>query len=423
MGDEHIVPLTAWRRKMTETNSWREHFPILGSQVYGKPLVYLDNAATMQMPDCVIEHIAEHYRNDNANVHRGVHYLSERSSAKYENARKTVAKFLNAEGESEIVFASGCTASINLVAKGLKDSLKPGDEIIVTNMEHHSDYVVWQQLCKSTGAVFRVLELEDGRYSGDRLRSMLGSRTRLVCTAHVSNVSGTCFPVKEIAGDVHEAGALYLVDGAQAICREMVDVRDIDCDFYCFSGHKVMAPTGIGVLYGKKEQLEKLTPPGFGGGMVDIVTEGDTSFAPLPYRLEAGTPNYVGAGALARALEFIDELGREKIVAEDRALTACAEEAISAVPGCRILGHPDKRSGVVSFVCDKAHSYDIASVMDKYGIAVRSGTHCAQPALSSFGCGDALRVSVAFYNTRQEIQYMAECLSRTIGFLEKWRNI
>lgn len=408
---------------MTETNLWREHFPILDRQVYGKPLVYLDNAATMQMPDCVIDHIAEHYRNDNANVHRGVHFLSEVSSAKYEDARKTVAKFLGAEEPDEIVFTSGCTDSINLVAQGLEHSLEPGDEIIVTNMEHHSNYVVWQQLCKRTGAVFRVLELEDGRYSGGRLREMLSSRTRLVCTAHVSNVSGTCFPVGEIARDVHKAGALYLVDGAQAICREMVDVRAMDCDFYCFSGHKVMAPTGIGVLYGKKKCLESLRPPRFGGGMVDRVGREQTSFAPLPYRLEVGTPNYVGAGALARALKFIEELGREKLAAEDRALTLLAEEAISALPGCRILGHPEVRSGVVSFVCDSAHSYDIASVLDKYGVAVRSGSHCAQPALDSFDCTDALRVSVAFYNTGQEIQYMAECLSRAISFLEKWREL
>lgn len=400
--------------------SCREDFPILRRQIYGKPLIYLDNAATMQMPVPVLDCIREHYTYHNGNVHRGIHLLSEESTASLEKAREIVCRFLNADEAAQIVFTQGCTDSINLVAHGLAPQIQRGDEIIVSALEHHSNFVPWQQLCREKGAKLRIIPVSNGIPNMAAYYGLLNKRTRIVAVTHISNLTGTVFPIAEIIAAAKTAGAYTLIDGAQSVRHGIVQAIQSGCDFCCFSGHKVMAPTGIGVLYGRREALEQLAPSRLGGGMVDQVEDLSTSYGPLPSRLEAGTPNYVGAIALGAALQYLESLGLESVEAQEDLLLKTLETQLSASGNIHILGTPAHRAGALSFTVEGIHPYDLASLLDKEGIAVRSGSHCAQPGLRTFGISGALRVSPAFYNTVEEITRFCTALHRCIGLLQKW---
>ena len=399
----------------------RRDFPILGQSVKGCPLVYLDNGATTQMPEPVLQEIVRHYHTDNANVHRGIHTLSERSTAALEAAREKVRAYLNAKQAEEIVFTKGTTDSVNTLARALEPHIGEGDAIVASALEHHANFVPWQQLCLRTGAKFLVAPL-DG--NGDVDLGALGrllseNRVALVAMTHVSNVTGTVNPVARIAGMAHEHGALMLVDAAQSIRHEEVDVRAIGCDFLAFSGHKTCAPTGIGVLYGRFEEFEKLSPVEFGGEMVDIVTTERTTFEALPLRFEAGTPNYVGARALGAALDYLEGLGRKAVRSWEHKLLAYAEERLSAVEGLKILGHPAHRAGCLSFTVKDVHPFDLAALLDTQGVALRSGNQCAQPLLhETYGIQNVTRLSPALYNTREEIDACIAALKRVIPLLQ-----
>ena len=399
----------------------RRDFPILGQSVKGCPLVYLDNGATTQMPEPVLQEIVRHYHTDNANVHRGIHTLSERSTAALEAAREKVRAYLNAKQAEEIVFTKGTTDSVNTLARALEPHIGEGDAIVASALEHHANFVPWQQLCLRTGAKFLVAPL-DG--NGDVDLGALGrllseNRVALVAMTHVSNVTGTVNPVARIAGMAHEHGALMMVDAAQSIRHEEVDVQVIGCDFLAFSGHKTCAPTGIGVLYGRFEELEKLSPVEFGGEMVDIVTTERTTFEVLPLRFEAGTPNYVGARALGAALDYLEGLGRKAVRSWEHELLAYAEERLSAVEGLKILGHPAHRAGCLSFTVKDVHPFDLAALLDTQGVALRSGNQCAQPLLhETYGIQNVTRLSPAFYNTREEIDACIAALERVIPLLQ-----
>ena len=421
---------------MTE-NIWRKDFPILDQEIYGKSLVYLDNAATSQMPVQVMERLAEHYKQDHANIHRGIHYLSERSTEAVEQARKTIQDFIGAKEVDEIIFTQGTTDSIHLVAAGIAEELRcfvqeaveasasDGGRIgiVTTQMEHHSDYVPWQQVCKQTGAEFFVCPAPDGELDLETLENILkNNKIRLVACAHVSNLTGTVNPLDVIIPLAHRYGAEVLVDGAQGILHQPVDVQALDCEYYCFSGHKMVGPTGIGVLYGKRECLEKLPPVRFGGGMVDIVTEEETTWGPIPHRFEAGTPNIAGIIGLGAAVDYLMSHDIDAMHAYEEDLLAYAVEKIGALDYVRILGHPKTRAGAVAFAVDGAHPYDIASMIDKAGIAVRSGNHCAQPMLQALGESAAVRVSPAFYNTKEEIDTLCEVLTKVIGMLRRFQS-
>lgn len=400
--------------------SCRKDFPILHRQIYGKPLIYLDNAATMQMPVPVLDCIREHYTYHNGNVHRGIHRLSEESTAALERAREIVCRFLTAEDAAQIVFTQGCTDSINLVVRGLAPQIQRGDEIIVSALEHHSNFVPWQQLCREKGAQLRIFPVSNGIPDLSVYYRMLNKRTKVVAMTHISNLTGTVFPIAEMIAAAKAAGACTLVDGAQSVRHGIAQAIQAGCDFCCFSGHKVMAPTGIGVLYGRREALERLTPSRYGGGMVDQVEDRSTSFGPLPSRLEAGTPNYAGAIALGTALQYLESLGLESVEKQEDLLVQTLETHLSVARNIHILGIPAHRAGALSFTVEGIHPYDLASLLDKEGIAVRSGSHCAQPGLRTFGISAALRVSPAFYNTVEEITRFCAVLQRCIGLLQKW---
>lgn len=407
---------------MLDVERIRKDFPILDSEVNGQKLIYLDNAATTQLPECVLKRLDQHYRQDNANVHRGIHLLSERSTAAFEDARETVKEFLNAKSIKEIIFTQGTTDSINTVAQGLRMQIQPGDHIVSTQLEHHSDFLPWQRLCKERNAVFHPIPCPDGNLDMDAFKEALSKRPKVVAVTHVSNLTGTVMPIRQLAAMAHEAGALFLVDGAQGIRHDVVDVQELDCDFYCFSGHKILAPTGIGVLYGKEACLELLEPARVGGGMVDVVGLEISTYGPLPTRLEAGTPNYAGAIGLAEALKYLTHIGRNEIAVYEQELTEDAVRSLSALEGVHILGTPAHRSGVVSFTLTDVHPYDAASVLDKLGVALRSGNHCAQTALAMFREEVALRLSVAFYNTHEEIAACCQAIQRTMEMFAKWKK-
>ena len=399
---------------MLDTRTIRKCFPILSGTVHGKALVYLDNGATTQMPSYVLEAVEEHYRRSHANVHRGVHWLSEASTAHMERVRKDVAGFLNAGTPEEIVFTSGTTEGVNTVAGAFSEAvLHPGDSVITTEMEHHSNLIPWQRACRRSGATLRVVHLTDaGELDMDELRRYLSERPKLVAVTMVSNVLGTVNPVGEIVQMAHDAGAAVLLDAAQAMRHGCVDVRALDCDFLCFSGHKMMAPTGVGVLYGKRKWLEWLPPVRFGGGMVDEVTCTEASWGEPPFKFEAGTPNIAGIVGLGAALDFMKSVGLEDIYAAEADLIAYAEVCLGTLEGLRILGAPAARAGAVSFHMDGAHPYDVAKLLDQLGVAVRSGHHCAQPLLARFGLTGAVRVTPAFYNTREEIDALIPAMER-----------
>jgi cysteine desulfurase/selenocysteine lyase len=398
-------------------------FPALGQQVNGHPLVYLDNAATTQKPRSVIEALVRYYETDNANVHRGAHALADRATAAYEGARATVARFLNARSPEEIVFVRGATEAINLVADSFgRRNVGPGDEVLITEMEHHANLVPWQQLCLETGARLRVLPITDrGELALDVLEGLLSDRTRLVALTHVSNALGTVNPIRNVVEAARRLGIPVLVDGAQAVPHFEVDVQALDCDFYAFSGHKVYGPMGIGVLYGRLSLLEEMPPWQCGGDMVHRVEYARTTFNDPPYRFEAGTPNVAGAVGLAAALEFLEDVGRSQAVEHESHLLELATRRLDEIPGVRIVGGPAHRVGVVSFVVDEPpfSALDLAVRLDGAGIAVRAGHHCCQPLMRRLGVTGTIRASVAVYNTEEDVERLAFAVRSIVGGASK----
>lgn len=400
----------------------REQFPILNQRIHGRSLIYLDNAATLQMPERVLESITMQYRAANGNVHRGVHTLSQRSTQRMEWARQVVADYIDAAPE-EIVFTSGTTDSINLLAKLLEPTIDPGSQIIVSGMEHHSNLLPWQEVCRNTGAELVILQVnEAGEVSLEELEMILKKKTALVAVTWVSNLLGTINPIREITQMAHRAGAVVCVDGAQGMKQADISTRKADYDFLAFSGHKLGSLTGIGVLYGKKERLENLYPVRFGGGM--IASTGYYDFQPgnLPQCFEAGTPNYTGAISLGEALCFLQEIGIEKIQCREEELTALVVKLLQEIDSVHVLGNPDRRSGAVSFAVKGVHPFDLGSLLDAQGIAVRTGHMCAQPLVEHLGYTSVLRVSPAFYNTREELSVMQDTIRRGIEILRGKRG-
>ena len=383
----------------------RADFPILAEHVNGKNLVYLDNAATSQKPRAVLEAIVGYYEHLNANIHRGVHTLSVRATEAHDAARETARRFLNAASTREIVFVRGATEAINLVAQSYgRGHVGAGDEVLITAMEHHSNIVPWQMLCEEKGAVLAVAPIDDrGQLQMDEFAKLLGPRTKIVAVTHVSNALGTVTPLPEIIRLAHEQGIPVLVDGAQAVPHMPVDVQALDCDFYAFSGHKVYGPTGIGALYGKAALLEAMPPYQGGGDMIRSVTFEKTTFNDLPYKFEAGTPDIAGAIALGAALDYLSELGMENVAAHERELLQYASDAVSAIPGVRLIGTADERAGVLSFILDGVHPHDLGTILDRDGIAIRTGHHCAQPVMERFGIPATARASFAIYNTKADV--------------------
>ena len=392
----------------------REDFPVLGETVHGKLLVYLDNAATAQKPRAVIQRLARYYETENSNIHRGVHRLSEIATRAYEDARSTVKGFLNAAEEREIVFVRGTTEAINLVARCYGGSrLRPGDEVVISAMEHHSNIVPWQLICQEKGAVLRVIPVDDdGDIVMDEYRRMLSDKTRMVALPHVSNALGTVNPIKEMIAEAHAAGAPVLVDGAQGAPHANVDVRDLDCDFYAFSGHKLYGPTGIGVLYGKAALLEDMPPYQGGGDMILSVSFEHTEYNALPYKFEAGTPHIAGVIGLGAAVGYLTNLGVEAVAAHEDRVVAYAVERLRSVAGVRLVGTPERRASLVSFVLGDVHAHDVGTILDQEGIAVRTGHHCAMPVMDRFGVPATVRASFACYNTEAEVDLLADGLEK-----------
>jgi cysteine desulfurase/selenocysteine lyase len=392
----------------------REDFPILRQKVHGKPLVYLDNAATSQKPAKVIDAILRFYTHDCSNVHRGVHLLSERATEEYEGVRIKVQRFLNAPDSREIVFVRGTTEGINLVAQSYgRQNVKAGDEVLITAMEHHSNIVPWQILCEEKNAVLRVAPINDrGELILEEFEKLLNARTRLVAIAHVSNALGSINPVRQIVQMAHDLNVPVLVDGAQATPHMQVDVQELGCDFYALSGHKVFGPTGIGALYGKAELLEAMPPFQGGGDMISSVTFEKTIYNVIPYKFEAGTPNIAGVFGLGAALDYVNQIGLANITSYEHALLSYATEAINQISGVRIIGTAREKAGVISFVLDGVHAHDVGTILDREGIAVRTGHHCAQPVMDRFGVPATVRASLAFYNTKQEINALAAGIQR-----------
>ncbi|WP_137819817.1 cysteine desulfurase [Pseudomonas sp. 2FG] len=389
-------------------------FPILAETIYDKPLIYLDSAATSQKPQAVIAAMSRFFLKENANVHRGVHYLSVRATEEYEKARAKVQGFLNAEHVEEIVFVRGTTEAVNLVAQTYgKVHVHAGDEVLISAMEHHSNIVPWQMLCEQTGAQLRVAPIDDaGELRLDELERLIGPKTRLVAVAHVSNVLGTVNPIRRIVELAHARGARVLVDGAQAAPHLKVDVRALGCDFYALSGHKMYGPTGIGVLYGRRELLEAMPPYQGGGDMILSVSFEKTVYNKPPYRFEAGTPNMAGAIGLGAAIDFLGELGPETIAAHEQAVLAYAQQALAAVPGLRLIGTAKDKVGVLSFVLDGIHPHDIGTILDREGVAIRTGHHCAQPLMQRFGLAATARASLGCYSTEQDIDALVAGLAK-----------
>lgn len=399
---------------MFDLEKIRKDFPILERQVHGRPLVYLDNAATTQKPRCVVEAMVSEYYESNANVHRGVHFLSQQATEMHEGARERVRSFINAHSIEEVVFTRGTTEGLNLVAFSYGDAfLNPGDEVILTVMEHHSNIVPWQMLRERKGINIKVVPMDDkGNLLLDEYEQLFTPKTRLVCVAHVSNVLGAVNPVKRMAEIAHAHGAHILVDGAQSVPHFKVDVQQLDCDFLVFSGHKVYGPTGIGVLYGRKELLEQMPPYQGGGEMIARVTFEKTTYERLPYKFEAGTPDYVGSHALAVALDYVEGIGFENIVAHEQMLTRYAMERMSEIKGMKFYGETAEKDAVVAFNIGDIHPLDLGTLLDHLGIAIRTGHHCAQPLMARCGVEGMARASFALYNTKEEIDALVAGIER-----------
>jgi len=397
----------------------RSEFPILDEKIYSKPLIYFDNGATTQKPQCVLDRINYGYEHLNANIHRGVHFLSQQATAAHENARKAVCDFLGANKREEIVFTRGTTEAINLVAFSFGEAFcKEGDEVVISVMEHHSNIVPWQMLCERKKMKLRVIPMnENTELDLEVYKSLLNERTRIVSVTHVSNLLGTVNPVKEIIEIAHERNIPVLIDGAQAVPHIRVNVKELDADFYVFSGHKIYAPTGIGALYGKEKWLNAIPPYQGGGEMIATVTFEKTTYNELPFKFEAGTPDYIGSTALAEALRYVKEIGIENIAAYEHELTEYATKRLLEIENMRIIGTAAEKSAVVSFLVGSIHPYDVGMLLDRLGIAVRTGHHCAQPLSDSLGIPGTIRASFSFYNTKEEIDTFIEALKRVVGML------
>ncbi len=397
----------------------REDFPALNQLIHGLPLVYLDNAATTQKPLAVIEAIDGYYRNDNSNVHRGVHTLSQRATDAYEGARATIAEYIGAKSTSEVIFTRGTTDSINLVAASFGGTyLKAGDEVLVSEMEHHSNIVPWQLICNRVGATVRTIPVTDaGELDYPAFKASLSTKTKLVALTHVSNALGTINPVKDIITEAHAMGIPVLLDGAQAVPHGRVDVAELDVDFYCFSSHKLFGPTGFGVLYGKREFLEVMPPYQGGGDMIDVVDFAGTTFNDLPYKFEAGTPHIAGAIGMAAAIKYVNSIGFGFIQNQEAGLLHYATQQLTAIDGLRIIGEAKDKASVISFLIGSAHPYDVGTILDKFGIAVRTGHHCTQPLMKRFGIPGTVRASFTFYNTRAEIDRLEIAIRKAAAML------
>lgn len=407
---------------MTDIQKIRADFPILHQKVNDKPLVYLDNAATSQKPKAVLDSLMHYYEYDNANVHRGVHTLANRATTAYENAREKVAAFIGAAETGEIIFTRGTSAAINLVADSYgAANLGPGDEIVISYLEHHSNLIPWQQLAKRTGAVLKYLDLEsDGTITLENAKQAISAHTKLVALTHVSNVIGGITPIQEIIDLAHEYQAVVLVDGAQAVPHMKVDIQKLDADFYAFSGHKMMAPTGIGVLYGKRELLEEMEPTEFGGEMIDFVELYDSTWKELPWKFEAGTPIIAGAIALAEAITYLEKIGLDRIHEHEQMLSSYALEKLAQIDGIKVYGPQDvsKRTGVITFNLEGVHPHDLATILDEEGIAVRAGHHCAQPLMKWLEVSSTARASFYIYNTKEEVDAFIKALQLTKEYFD-----
>jgi cysteine desulfurase/selenocysteine lyase len=402
-----------------DVQKYRHDFPILSREVNGKRLVYLDNGATTQKPRQVIDSIVHYYAHYNANIHRGVHSLSQEASAAYEAARRTVQTHLSAAHAEEIIFTRGTTDSVNLVAAAyLRDRLQPGDEIVITGMEHHSNILPWQMLCEERGAVLRVIDITDsGELDQAAVQKVFSPKTKFFACTHVSNTLGTINAVKELTALAHDYNVPVFVDGAQAVPHMAVDVTEINCEFYCFSGHKVYAPTGIGVLYVKKDVLDDMHTYQVGGGTIKTVTFEKTEYVSGPLKYEAGTPNIEGAIALGFALDYVNAIGMENIAAHERDLFVYAKSKLKEIAGIRFIGEAKDQAGVISFVVGKIHPFDIGTILDQQGVAVRTGHHCTQPLMNRFGIPGTVRVSFALYNTKEEIDLLIAALNKAVKML------
>jgi cysteine desulfurase/selenocysteine lyase len=396
----------------------REQFPALRQQVYGKNLIYFDNGATSQKPQLVLDTMDKFYRLDNANIHRGVHYLSQQATTEFEKARKTIQVYINATSTDEIIFTKGTTDAINLVANSFGSMLKSGDEIIISAMEHHSNIVPWQMLCERVGCVLKVIPInKKGELIMDEYDKLLSEKTKLVSVTHISNALGTINPVKTIIKKAQAVGAKVLLDGAQSIQHKSIDVLDLDCDFYTFSGHKVFGPTGIGVLYGKEALLDSMPPYQGGGDMISKVSFEKTTYNTLPFKFEAGTPHIAGGIGLGKAFEFLNTLDMDAVLKYEKEITDYAQDLITNFGGVEIIGDAKNKTSVVSFTIDKIHPFDLGTLLDKQGIAVRTGHHCAQPIMDFFEIPGTTRASFAFYNTREEIDTFIQAVDRSINML------
>ena len=415
--EEAVADSRAKKESMYDVEEIRKQFPILQREVYGKPLVYLDNGATTQKPLCVLNAMQEEYLNVNANVHRGVHYLSQQATELHEGARETVRRFINARNTSEIVFTRGTTEALNLVAASFVDEMmQPGDEVIISTMEHHSNIVPWQLQAAKKGIAVRVIPMhDDGTLDMEAYAQLFNERTRLVSVCHVSNVLGTVNPVEELVRIAHENDVPVMIDGAQSAPHRHVDVQQLDCDFFAFSGHKMYGPTGVGVLYGKEEWLDRLPPYQGGGEMIESVTFEKTVFQSLPFKFEAGTPDYIATTGLAKAIDFLDEIGINCIYEHESELLKYCQERLQEIEDVRIFGQAKEKDAVVSFLVGDIHHLDMGTLLDRLGIAVRTGHHCAQPLMERLGISGTVRASFALYNTKAEIDVFIEAMKRVVG--------
>jgi cysteine desulfurase/selenocysteine lyase len=398
----------------------RADFPILLRKVNGKPLIYFDNGATSQKPQSVIDCLDNYYKNENANIHRGVHTLSQEVTLAYENARSTIQKHLNAEHSHEIIFTKGTTDSINLVAASFgKKFISQGDEIIISLMEHHSNILPWQVLCEDKGAILKVIPINDeGELKIDEYKKLLSAKTKIIAITHISNTLGTINPIKKIIELAHAKNIPVLVDGAQAVAHTAIDVQALDCDFYCFSGHKVFGPTGVGILYGKEKWLNEMPPYQVGGGTIKTVTFEKTEYADLPLKFEAGTPHIAGGLGLAAAIDYINKINLNNISSYEHELLVYATEELNKINEVKIIGTAKEKASVISFVVDSVHSFDIGTILDQFGVAVRTGHHCTQPLLNHYALKGTVRASFAFYNTKQEIDEFIKALTKAIKMLK-----
>jgi cysteine desulfurase / selenocysteine lyase len=404
---------------MLDIQKIRADFPILSQKVRGKQLVYLDNAATTQKPQVVIDAISKYYSEQNSNIHRGVHFLSQQATTAYEDARKNIQQFINAPKSEQIILTKGTTDGINLVAHSFgKAFVKQGDEIIISALEHHSNIVPWQMLCEDRGAKLKVIPInQKGELLLEEFKKLLSPKTKLVAVNHISNTLGTINPIEEIIALSHTVGAKVLIDGAQAVAHTKVDVQQLDCDFYVFSGHKLFGPTGIGVLYGKEELLNAMPPYQGGGDMIKTVTFEKTEYNDLPHKFEAGTPNIVGGIGLGAAIEYVNSIGLENIAQQENDLLHYATEQLKMIDGIRFIGEADKKTSVISFIVDGAHPFDVGTILDQLGIAVRTGHHCTQPLMDFYQIPGTVRASFSFYNTKEEVDTLVEGLKKAMQML------